>query len=251
MPSPSANPSPLDDFELTGRGRSHVAEVPGNGCLLHPAATWAYLAMRIAARSAGLEITAVSGFRELGAQLAIWNGKYRGERVLLDRDSQPLDALALDEPERVATILLWSALPGASRHHWGSDCDVIDRSQLGPAEPPRLLTADFAPGGRYAALDAWLSEHAADYGFFRPYDSDRGGVQPEPWHLSFAPVSVPALARMSPQLLAEALGEVEIEGRATIERRLPELFERYVVAVAEPQPAALAAVALSRAARPA
>jgi hypothetical protein len=241
----------LDDFELTGRGRSHVAEVPGNGCLLHPAATWAYLAMRIAARSAGLEITAVSGFRDLGAQLAIWNGKYRGERVLLGRDSQPVDALALDEGERVAAILLWSALPGASRHHWGSDCDVIDRARLGPTEPPRLLTADFQPGGRYAALDAWLAEHAADYGFFRPYDSDRGGVQPEPWHLSFAPVSVPALARMSPSLLARALAEVEIEGRVTIERRLPQLFEHYVAAVATPAPAALAATALSRAARPA
>jgi LAS superfamily LD-carboxypeptidase LdcB len=251
MPSPSANPAPLSAEELTGRSRGHVAEVPGNGCLLHPAATWAYLAMRIAARRAGLEITAVSGFRDLGAQLAIWNGKYRGERVLLGRDSQPIDALALDEGERVATILLWSALPGASRHHWGSDCDVIDRAQLKPAEPPRLLTADFAPGGRYAALEAWLAGHAADYGFFRPYDSDRGGVQPEPWHLSFAPVSVPALARMDPGMLAEALADVQIEGRATIERRLPELFERYVVAVAEPRPAALAAAALSRAARPA
>jgi LAS superfamily LD-carboxypeptidase LdcB len=251
MPSASANPAPLADSELTGRGRGHVAEVPGNGCLLHPAATFAYLAMRIAARAAGLEITAVSGFRDLGAQLAIWNGKYRGERVLLDRDSRPVDALALDEAERVSAILLWSALPGASRHHWGSDCDVIDRSKLAPTEPTRLLTADFGPGGRYGALDAWLRDHAAEFGFFRPYDSDRGGVQPEPWHLSFAPVSVPALARMSTTMLAAALAEVEIEGRATIERRLPELFERYVVAVATPQPAALAAAALSRAARPA
>ncbi len=36
------------------------------------------------------------------------------------------------EAERVAAILVWSALPGASRHHWGTDCDVIDAAALPP-----------------------------------------------------------------------------------------------------------------------
>ena len=29
-------------------------------------------------------------------------------------------------------ILLWSALPGASRHHWGTDFDVFDRAAVPP-----------------------------------------------------------------------------------------------------------------------
>ena len=45
------------------------------------------------------------------------------------------------------------------------------------------------------------------YGFFLPYDRDRGGVQPEPWHLSFAPVAGPALGAMNVELLTEALLE--------------------------------------------
>jgi len=228
-----------------------VTALPGSGCLLHPEAIAAFIALQSAARGAGLDLQAVSGFRDLARQLAIWNGKFRGERPLLDRHGQPLDALALDEPARVAAILVWSALPGASRHHWGSDFDVIDAATVPAGEPARLEAHDFAPAGRHAALADWLARHAADYGFFPPYDSDRGGTSPEPWHLSYAPVAGPALAAMSVELLAEALAGVEVEGRTTIGQRLPDLFARYVVAVAAPPAAALAAVALSRASRPA
>jgi LAS superfamily LD-carboxypeptidase LdcB len=254
MAHTSANPATLDSDQLTGRARTHVQALPDGGCLLHPAAAQAWLALRAAARGAGLELQVLSGFRDFNQQLAIWNGKFRGERPLLDRASRPLVAAALAEGERVAAILAWSALPGASRHHWGSDCDVIDRATLPAGEPPRLLGSDFAAGGRHARLAEWLARHAADYGYFLPYDEDRGGVQPEPWHLSFAPVAEPALARMSVALLAEALAGVAIGGRATIMERLPELYARYVAAVAAPAPAALAAAALpspSRAARPA
>ena len=258
MASPSAKS--LSGNALTGRSSGHVVALPGSGCLLHPEAIRAFLALQSAARGAGLELQAVSGFRDLARQLAIWNGKFRGERPVLDRQGQPLDMAALDEPGRVDAILVWSALPGASRHHWGSDFDVLDAATVPAGEPPRLEARDFAPMGRHAALADWLPRHAADYGFFRPYDSDRGGVHPEPWHLSFAPVAVPAQAAMSAALVAEALAGVDIEGRTTIGQRLPALFERYVTAVASPPPEALAARlaqgpaqgdALSRASRPA
>ena len=68
-----------------------------------------------------------------------------------------------------------------------------------------LLPAEFAPGGLFSALDRWLQQHAEGFGFFRPYDRDRGGVAPEPWHLSFAPVSGEALQTLRLEVLAEAL----------------------------------------------
>ena len=74
-------------------------------------------------------------------------------------------------------------------------------------------------------------------------------MQPEPWHLSFAPVAAPALAALSVELLAEALSGAELAGRATVLAELPRLYPRYVSAVAETPAAALAARALSRAAR--
>ena len=97
----------------------------------------------------------------------------------------------LCQPRRsCGAILLWSALPGASRHHWGTEIDVIDRAALRPGQHAQLIPAEYCAEGVFGGLDRWLTEHAGAFGFFRPYDRDRGGVQPEPWHLSFAPVSV-------------------------------------------------------------
>jgi hypothetical protein len=96
------------------------------------------------------------------------------------------------------------------------------------------MVEDYAAEGPYAPLDRWLARHAADFGFYRPYASDRGGVQPEPWHLSYAPVSVPALASMSLELLRDTLSEAGIEAPEVVARRLPEIFRRYVVNVDPP-----------------
>ena len=245
---PGAALSPL---ELTGRARTHVRPVLGLGCELHPAAATALLALRAAAAREGIDLQPVSGYRDFERQLAIWNGKFRGERALLDAESRPLRAAGLDEAQRVAAILVWSALPGASRHHWGSDCDIIDRRTVAPGARVELLGADYAAGGRFARLSQWLAAHAHDYGFFLPYDRDRGGVQPEPWHLSFAPVADPALAALTVEILRAALAEADLDGRASVAAQLPQLHSRYVAAVTAAPAAALAAVALSRGATPA
>jgi len=246
LPAPALSP-----LELTGRARTHVRMVARFGCALHPQAADALLALRAAAAPAGIDLHPVSGFRDFWRQLAIWNDKFSGARTLLDAAGAPLDAAALEPAQRVAAILTWSALPGASRHHWGSDCDVIDRSALEPGAPVNLLREDYVAGGRYERLANWLAAHAADYGFFQPYDQDRGGVQPEPWHLSFAPVAGPALAAHTVELLAQALAGADLRGREALEQRLPELHRRYVTAVAAPPAAALAAASLNPATRPA
>jgi LAS superfamily LD-carboxypeptidase LdcB len=249
MDGQTANPggpgAALTPLELTGRARTHVRMVPRFGCALHPQAVDALEALRAAAAADGIDLHPVSGFRDFWRQLAIWNDKYSGVRALLDARSVPLDAAGLDPAQRVAAIMNWSALPGASRHHWGSDFDVIDRSALEPGTRVELLSADYGPGGRYERLADWLAVHAEKYGFFRPYDQDRGGVRPEPWHLSFAPVAGPALAALSHEVLVEALAGVELHGREAVLAQLPELHGRYVTAVAEPSAAALAAAALS------
>lgn len=224
----------FNSLELTGRSRAHVREVPELGCILHVQAMAPALAMRAAASAAGIDIGVVSGFRDFERQVAIWNAKYCGERELLDREGRTLAAAHLSATDLIDAILAWSALPGASRHHWGTDIDVIDRAAVPADFQPRLVRAEFDRDGPFARLDTWLADNMAAFGFFRPYTLDRGGVQPEPWHLSFAPLSVPALAALTPQVLQAALAESAMHGREAVLARLPQIYTRYVTAIDPP-----------------
>ena len=72
------------------------------------------------------------------------------------------------------------------------------------------------------------------FGFFRPYRTDRGGVSPEPWHLSYAPVSLPALESLSLSMLRHVLESSAIAGKAHVLARLPEIYTRFMLAVDSP-----------------
>ncbi len=223
--------------QLTGQSRTHIVELAEPPCSLHYAVVQPFLRMRAAAAAAGIDLVPISTFRDFERQLAIWNGKHRGQREMRAIDGSLLDARQLDDDARVAAILLWSALPGASRHHWGTDMDVIDANAVPAGYRPQLIGEEYAPGGLFAGLDSWLGQHAAEHGFFRPYSTWRGGVQPEPWHLSYAPVAEVALAAFTVDDLRAALDSAEVEARTAVERILPRIIERYVRNV-DPPPAA-------------
>jgi LAS superfamily LD-carboxypeptidase LdcB len=225
--------------ELTGHSRQHIAELTDPVCSLHRQVVRPFQQLRAAAAVAGIDLVPVSSFRDFDRQLAIWNAKHRGERPMLAADGTPLDVRTLDDAARVAAILVWSALPGASRHHWGTDMDVIDANAVPRGYKPQLVVEEFAPGGVFATLDRWLAAHAAQFGFYRPYTTWRGGFQPEPWHLSYAPVAQTALAALSEEVLRAALIQAHIEGRAVVEQLLPAIMERYVRNVDAPPTGAL------------
>jgi LAS superfamily LD-carboxypeptidase LdcB len=137
----------------------------------------------------------------------------------------------LSPAQRVEAILLWSALPGGSRHHWGTDLDVFDAAAVGPAYQVQLSVGEFSPGGAFAPLAGWLEVHAARFGFFRPFRGVLSGVQPEPWHFSFAPVAEAARRAFTPDVWREALVGSALEGKDEVLPRLEELHARYVVAI--------------------
>jgi len=221
----------LNSLEVTGRAVTHVQEVGDPKCVLHARAAEALIAMRNEARTAGIELNVVSAFRDFNHQAAIWSAKFNGQRPLLDASGAEMNHADLYESALIDAILTWSALPGASRHHWGSEIDVIDAAALPPGRPPRLLTAEFAAGGCFERLGGWLDSNMGRFGFFRPYATYRGGVQPEPWHLSYAAVSVPALDVLSLDVLREAIEAADMPGRQAVLSRLPELYQRYVLTV--------------------
>jgi len=229
----------LDAYELTGRSSTHIQRLEEPSCALHGEVSEPFLQLRATAAKAGFDLVPASSFRDFSRQQALWNSKYRGERASLDRYGRPIDMTALAPAERIETILCWSALPGASRHHWGTDLDVYDRAAVPEGYALQLVPAEYAPGGPFAALHDWLSDHLDGYGFYRPYQRDLGGVSPEPWHISYAPLANDCLQALTVEILREALREGEVEGGEVLLARVPELHERFTQRVEAPPPLAL------------
>jgi len=221
----------MNELEITGRARSHVVDLEQCGCALHYETVASYFAMRDAARADGIDLTARSGFRDYAKQLAIWNRKWRGELALYDRQNRPLVRANLGDAAMIDAILAWSAMPGGSRHHWGTDIDVIDAAAMPADYKVQLVPAEYLPGGVFAKLSVWLDANLARFGFYRPYRTDRGGVCPEPWHISYFPVAGPALESLSLTVLRRTLSDSEIEGKQLLLDRLPEIYTRYLLNV--------------------
>lgn len=224
----------MNELELTGRARTHIVTLDQPRCALHYETVASFLSMRDAAAGAGIDLSAGSSFRDFDQQVGIWNGKWRGERPMFDRKGEPLVSGALTEPERVNAILCWSAIPGGSRHHWGSDLDVYDAASVPQGYKVQLLPQEYAPAGIFARLDAWLDANMHRFGFFRPFREDRGGVSPEPWHLSYAPVANAALELLELPVLRRAIEASQLDCKVQVLNRLPEIYTRFVLAVDSP-----------------
>lgn len=213
---------------LTGRSAEHLVEFAANH-RLQPEALQAFLALQAAAAKAGFNLQPASTFRDFQRQLAIWNGKFRGERPVLDSDSRPVEVRKLDDAQRGELILRWSALPGASRHHWGSDADVYDPSLLPEGGKLQLEPWEYDSGGYFYPLTQWLDNNMAAFGFYRPFSHDTGGVAVEPWHLSYRPLAEQCERLLTPEVLAQAWQGQDLAGAEWISSQLQRIFQQYVI----------------------
>lgn len=227
---------------LFGRSDAHlcsVAEAEEFGVRVHADAVEPLRALRTAAQAEGFDLAIDSGFRSFERQLSIWNRKATGELAVLDSESRPLDVKALAPRQLVRAILRWSALPGASRHHWGTDLDIYDAAASPDGYEVELIPSEVDAGGMFAPLHEWLDERIAagtSFGFFRPYDRDRGGVAPERWHLSYAPLAKVYARMLTPTLLRETLESADMKLEEVVLHDMDEIFERFVRNIG-PEPA--------------
>ncbi|KAF1719663.1 M15 family metallopeptidase [Pseudoxanthomonas wuyuanensis] len=113
----------------------------------------AWNAMRHAAGLDGIVLDAISGYRSHDYQLGIFERK-------------------LARGQTVQQILGVNAAPGYSEHHSGRALDIGT-----PGEPPAEESFERTPAF------AWLSRHAAEFGFVMSYPRDNPhGIVYEPWH---------------------------------------------------------------------
>lgn len=229
----------LNEFEITGRVRTHVVQFAAPRFAAHPEAGAAFLAMRAAALKDGIDLMPFSSYRDYDTQLRIWNMKFTGKKPLYDMQGRPRDFERLSEAQIIDSILNWSALPGASRHQWGTEIDVVDAAVMPAGYAPKLLPEEVGPGGLFYPLHQWLDAHIAQFGFFRPYKFYKGGMYPEPWHLSYAPVSMRAIELVTADLLLRVTGAAPILGKDLVLERIPHILERHVRNIVGPDEQAL------------
>jgi LAS superfamily LD-carboxypeptidase LdcB len=181
------------------------------------------------ARQSGFDLRCASGYRSLDRQTAIWNGKFQGVRSVEDDQGVALERNAYSAREWIHKILRFSALPGTSRHHWGTDCDVYDAAAV--ADDYKLQLTVIESRVQFGELHRWLDEQIESdnsCGFFRPYAQDRGGISVEPWHLSYAPLASEFEWRLRPALWRDLCSDQSIEGLAAFDAELEDIFERFV-----------------------
>lgn len=197
---------------------------------MHRDALPAFTAMQEAAREDGVDCQLVSSFRNFDRQAAIWNRKWRGELPLYNEQGELLTHSQLSDDEKLIAILTWSAMPGASRHHWGTDIDVYDKQSVDEAGGQfDLIDSEYCEGGPCYALSGWLDQHAEAFGFYRPFAAYCGGVATEKWHLSYRPVAEKFEALRNPQALFDALSQADIEGKSVVLAQFDQLYPRYVL----------------------
>ncbi len=171
--------------------------------------------MARAANKEGVNLIIVSGTRNFDYQKKIWEDKWNGKVKVEGKDLSTIP----DLNERARLILLYSAMPGTSRHHWGTDID------LNETESEYFETAEGIK------VYDWLTAHASEFGFCQPYTSKvngRTGYEEEKWHWSYLPLSKNLLEEYKKQIQHE-----DINGFSGSETASSlQVIEKYVDGVA-------------------
>lgn len=223
---------------LTGRCRDHILQFENTHIIIHRDVETPLNALQKRAKSCGFDLAVASGFRDYNSQLTIWNMKATGKRAVLDSSGTPLDISKLTPEELVYAILRWSSLPGTSRHHWGTEIDVFDRNSLPKDYQVQLIPNEAAPGGIFSQFNDWLDRNIREFGFFRPYSVDKGGVSPEWWHLSYAPVSQRCLEQFDLLFCEMVIKESDFELKSVVLDRLPDIYQRFIANISPPDSSA-------------
>lgn len=175
----------------------------------------AFIKMKDAAEKDGIIIKLVSGFRDFYRQQMIWNNKYK----------KFTNEFSLDGPTAIKEIIRFSTIPGTSRHHWGTEIDVIDKNFEN--EKDLLISKKYEEGGIFNPLKKWMDKNSKRFGFYIVYDDDsnRPGFEYEPWHYTYKPVSDLYQREFLKLNLKSIISKTKVEGKEFIN---DEFIKKYI-----------------------
>ena len=219
---------------LTGKSRAHLIHLPtphSPNHFLQAEAAKAFQGLQQSAVKNGFNLQPASSFRDFARQQLIWNGKFTGERKVHDDFGTALELGQLDDWQKCQAILRWSALPGASRHHWGTEIDIFDPDLLPQGQTLQLEPWEYEKGGYFFELSEFLTENLPHFDFALPFMAMPEGkkIGREPWHISYVPLAEQAAKQFSPEILTLSWQNEEIGGKTALLENLEQIFAEYIV----------------------
>lgn len=218
----------MSSAQITGIEDSHITWLSDNIGLHHDVVSpWQTLQSQ--AKEAGFDLVIASGFRNFSRQCAIWNRKFHGELAVKNSANEIVDTEKLTDIEKIHAIMLYSALPSGSRHHWGTDIDVYASNLLPSDCQLQLEPWEYQQDGYFFELSKWLKAHAPALGFGFPYDKYRQGVAIEPWHLSYLPLANKCQQALSIGVITKAISEHDVAAKSEILTHINTLYQQYII----------------------
>ena len=206
---------------LTGKNQEHLT--PCGSHLIHKDILIPFTKLKESAKKEGFDLKIASAFRSFERQLTIWNEKASGVRPLLDKDEKLIDPTNLSKEEILFHILNWSMLPGASRHHWGTDLDIFDGASLPSLDYKIQLTQEECDT-HFHSFHTWLDNNSGD--FYRPYTGS-SRTYCERWHISYKPIASQFEKALSEELLSKIIKESNILLKDQILSNLSFIYSTY------------------------
>ncbi len=184
---------------IIGKSQSNLV---GDSIRLEVNTYKAFKKMEAAAKRDGIYLKIVSAYRGFERQKLIWNNKY--EKYTND--------FSLEPEKAISEIIRFSTVPGTSRHHWGTDIDIIDGNF--PDEENVLVSEKFEKDGLFYKAKNWLDNNSENFGFYLTYtnDKNRKGFEFEPWHYSYKPISVKYYRALIKTDLKKIIKSLDING---------------------------------------
>ena len=221
---------------ITGSTDTHLVSIDQGqdervNQLIHKQVLTPFLDLQEAAKNAGFAIKICSAYRSFDRQLLIWNGKASGMRPVMDPFGKPINIQALSPWQKIQAILRWSALPGASRHHWGTDFDIFDAKAMPEGYKIQLTPEEVQGDGLFAPMHDWLDSYidSGQTDFYRPYAVDKGGIAPERWHLSYRPLAEKYAKMLNGDILTNRLKRSNLMLLDEVLEHLDTIFQRYII----------------------
>lgn len=210
IPSFAFTKNSISSEELIGKG---TPKLFGDSYKLRQEAHDAFLLMKAEALKENIAIQIISSYRDFDHQKRIWTKKYKR-----------FTNQGLSPEKTIRKIIDYSTIPGTSRHHWGTDIDIIDGNVNYSGNV--FSTDKYEKDGSFYKLKKWMDSNANRFDFYLVYTNNpnRKGFKYEPWHFSYKPLSQNYLKDYRELNISEILKQEQLIGSTNFSKAFIEKY---------------------------